>query len=505
MDVRVEFPVNRPGPNQPAPSVQYLPPSELSAYIFDKNHVYSNNGHDVSKGLKHYDPEYNENNPHSSSHDLNEGFETFTSYEEAADPHLDDLLHDLKDAEHKHEFESSADFITYRGMLTHLLTAQYDRFAEFSMKATSFDGQIFIEEDFEAKQVRKAEQAAQPPRRGQRFSQAQMSYWGYKYEAIITLPEEFEDCSHQEIYEHRRAPVENASQYISVVETGFGNHKVVIGGEVDAIQGDWKPWNCTHPYVELKTSRWPFFEKGDTDVANMRMWEGKMLKWWAQSFLLAVRQVVIGLRDDDGVLLHQAQYDVNKIPRFVQGGLKTWSAEHCVAFLDRFLTFLKAHVSQGGVWRISLRKTFGNQPKKIVLERVEETGTGDIVSKEFKEWRAALNAGNVPPYEWEYGPMTYEQWVRWMEGRQQAPGFFDESGQKKIGKKDGLRKERYNPGAPIVCMQRFDGEDYAAWAARIRSFGIRVPDDLYGQKFGSWEDRHRFWGIDRPPPGYDKR
>lgn len=61
-----------------------------------------------------------------------------------------------------------------------------------------------------------------------------MSYWGYKFETLSTLPRIWDDCSRTEIETRDREVVSNEAQFCSIVKTGFGDVRVVLGGEVDA-------------------------------------------------------------------------------------------------------------------------------------------------------------------------------------------------------------------------------------------------------------------------------
>jgi RAT1-interacting protein len=57
---------------------------------------------------------------------------------------------------------------------------------------------------------------------------------GYKFEALATLPRTWAECSREEIKGRCDEVVNQEPQYCSVVQTGFGKTKLLIGGEVDA-------------------------------------------------------------------------------------------------------------------------------------------------------------------------------------------------------------------------------------------------------------------------------
>ncbi|KAK6041255.1 RAI1 like protein [Cooperia oncophora] len=62
--------------------------------------------------------------------------------------------------------------------------------------------------------------------------------------------------------------------------------RLVYSGEVDAINKDGDP-------IELKTQR---------HALEGTFWKQKSMKWWLQSFLIGIRDIVVGYRDDDGIV-----------------------------------------------------------------------------------------------------------------------------------------------------------------------------------------------------------
>jgi len=44
----------------------------------------------------------------------------------------------------------------------------------------------------------------------------------------------------------------------------------------------------------------------------------KLIKWWAQSFLIGVPKIVCGFRDDDGIVHRLEEFKTQDIPRYCQ-------------------------------------------------------------------------------------------------------------------------------------------------------------------------------------------
>lgn len=145
----------------------------------------------------------------------------------------------------------------------------------------------------------------------------------------------------------------------------------------------YKPENPEDPatWIELKTARPPTGER-DTLI-----YEKKLLKFWAQSFLLGVPRIIIGFRNRDGFLVNIEEMMTQRIPGIVQKtGRRSWNGNTCISFAGAFLEFLRHTVVGDGVWRI--RKIARSDV--IQVYQVDETGTGAILSKKFIEWRADL-------------------------------------------------------------------------------------------------------------------
>ncbi|KAJ5491619.1 Decapping nuclease rai1 [Penicillium diatomitis] len=328
--------------------------------------------------------------------DLNIGFDTFQKLDDSADEHLDALLETIMAMEKETGKKCETDVITWRGMMTKIRD-EYNMLSRnivrnTTLNASSQDQSIvltshamlstrFIEEHNAYKNQQKHIQKNQrmPPGMA---SQELMMYWGYKFEALSVLRKPWDETSRAEIEGRQDEVVNNSAQYCSVVKTGMGHVRMVLGGEVDAVW-DCKPVLKEHPihWVELKTSA---EIRNDRDMVK---YERKLLKFWAQSFLLGVPKIIVGFRDQQGIVRRLEELDTASIPGKVKSvGRGSWDGNICINFAAGFLDWLKQVVQGEGVWRI--RKL----EKSHVIEvfKIEETGHGDILSSSFKSWRESL-------------------------------------------------------------------------------------------------------------------
>lgn len=342
-------------------------PREIAWFSFDEEHTYRQ---DDSSLRYYYQP--------TLPADLSKGFETFRNLDDTADDHLDGLLQALVHYEGQKRAKLETDFVTWRGMMTKIMVTPFSNFDSWEMNATRFQDTIFIEENHGKKLDSRAEQYRQVPVRGA-MSQDLMSYWGYKFESISLLNQHWCFTDRTEVDSREDIQVSNYAQYCSIVRTGFGKSKMVIGGEVDAVLDVRNPEpGGQNNWVELKTTAELVNEK------EQNKYERKLMKFWAQSFLLGVPNIVVGFRDQQGWLRRLEQLDTQGIPdKILKSSRRMWDGQTCINFTSAVLEWLKEVIVGEGVWRI--RKA----EKSSVLEvyKVEEAGTGDILSEVFLQWR----------------------------------------------------------------------------------------------------------------------
>lgn len=212
---------------------------------------------------------------------------------------------------------------------------------------------------------------------------------GYKFESISVLPKPWAECTRAEIENRDADVVNNNEQYCSIVRTGIGKSALVLGGEVDCILGE-KPSNpdAPIPWIELKTTA----EPPNDHPREVQKFERKLLRFWAQSFLLGVPKIMVGYRTGDGFLTRIQELETQRVPGLVSRGQGTWNGNICINMTAAFLEFLKATImATEGVWRIK-RARNGND---IQVSKIEPSGTGNIVPQSFKDHRDRVLAAEV--------------------------------------------------------------------------------------------------------------
>ncbi|XP_061701814.1 decapping and exoribonuclease protein-like [Syngnathoides biaculeatus] len=218
------------------------------------------------------------------------------------------------------------DFVTSRGRLTKVLCTPYEALTEWALAVTKFKGVLYINEV--------ETDVARQDREDRTESHTENIYWGYKFEqyvcadAIGALPDP-------------SGVVNSNEAFYSVVRTRLANHRLLFSGEVDCRLKDRDAPPAPACYLELKTSA-----VSRTDKQRSKFNRFKLLKWWAQSFLLGVPRVVAGFRNDDGVVVSVRTYRTAEIPRLVRDEPLPWTPAVCVNFCNEFLSYVKRVVTE---------------------------------------------------------------------------------------------------------------------------------------------------------------
>lgn len=117
--------------------------------------------------------------------------------------------------------------------------------------------------------------------------------------------------------------------------------RVLYGAEMDGIVSNEPVDKCCMnddllnrlEFVEVKAKR---RETNRRQADNF--YRFKTRNWWCQSFLVNIRRIFVGLRDDRGIVDEIKEMSLNEIDR---DSREFWSASVCMAFCSQFLAKVK--------------------------------------------------------------------------------------------------------------------------------------------------------------------
>ncbi|CAI5440268.1 unnamed protein product [Caenorhabditis angaria] len=208
-----------------------------------------------------------------------------------------------------------AEFFTWRGLLTKIGAAVYAGSGDtWRFRAFRIHGVVFMCEEETEDKTRKME--AQTDR------EKHMTYWGHKFEQYMTLDDGMD-------LPDTTQPVSTREEFATVIRTTLESSQpnrrqpleLFYSAEIDCLDRDGK-------YVELKTN------KGD-----LRGWfwtaGAKSLKWWLQSFLVAIDYLVVGHRDDRGIVTRVSSIQTAQLQKQSQ-----WYGGAAIRLISQVLTQL---------------------------------------------------------------------------------------------------------------------------------------------------------------------
>ena len=166
--------------------------------------------------------------------------------------------------------------------------------------------------------------------------------------------------------------------FCTVTRTRLQKHSLVMGAEVDCCLKSFRDKPSFKPpknYIELKTTRIMQYYKQKQNFARY-----KLLKFWAQSFLAGLPRVIVGERDDDGVVLELKTYDTMQIPSQARQFSSDWNASVCLNFLDKFLSWMKEIVVEDNP--DSVYMFYFNEP----FDKITVTFSSDGHERFLPEW-----------------------------------------------------------------------------------------------------------------------
>ncbi|XP_075228083.1 decapping and exoribonuclease protein-like [Lycorma delicatula] len=216
-------------------------------------------------------------------------------------------------------------FLTYRGNLTTVMCSPYENNDDWTICARMCDGIVYLNSFETDNDILKSANVSD-------FQKKCMS-WGFKFEQFVLTDDPTKKPDTNLVLNENE-------ELCCVFERRIGGHRIVYGAEMDGVVSDkilsvdgLEESLSKVQFIELKTSR--IIERFNQD-RNFRRY--KMLKWWSQSYLVGIKTIICGFRDDNGIVKILKRYDVDELPKLASG---LWDKNVCLNFLNRFLHFVR--------------------------------------------------------------------------------------------------------------------------------------------------------------------
>ncbi|XP_026542689.1 decapping and exoribonuclease protein isoform X2 [Notechis scutatus] len=353
-----------------APFPFYRRPAEMGCFSLDAKRCF----HGDSRQLRYYAPPPCEGP--SPGFDLRDGYRNrYVQRDDSVREGLEHLLQWIVQNRKQLQTEDkgkllNADFVTWRGHLTKVLTTPYESREGWLLAVTLFRGTLYISE-FET-------EAARREREQRSEMLKELMYMGYKFEQYMCAdtPDGIPDPT---------GVVNTNEAFCTVIRSRLGNHSLLFSGEVDCTDPrspSPQPPSC---YVELKTSK-----VMHSPAQRRSFYRHKIIKWWAQSFLPGVSRIVAGYRGPDGSVVGLETFETMKIFRLIRDDPGCWKPAVCMNFCAAFLAFLKTVVTEDNPKLVHL---FAWNPGQPVSFTVHQDSHYCFLPDWYVE---ALSAGSPP-------------------------------------------------------------------------------------------------------------
>eukprot|EP00124_Ichthyophonus_hoferi_P001677 Ihof_evm5s94 gene=Ihof_evmTU5s94 len=194
--------------------------------------------------------------------------------------------------------DMGSDFVMFRGMMSKIMATPYAPEEGWKFGACKFGGAIYIDE-------LPTEQKLERMQKNTSLRNQQMCYWGYKFEdycTVNTLQKAMEPPKDEDF----TGPVDDSLQFCNLFQTALDDKKLLLSAEIDCIM----PGRNEKEYVELKTNR---VLENEWQVTRFEKF--KLLKFWIQSFLANIPYVIVGFRDDNGIVRSVQKFNTLEIPK----------------------------------------------------------------------------------------------------------------------------------------------------------------------------------------------
>lgn len=211
------------------------------------------------------------------------------------------------------------------------------------------------------------------------------SYFGYAFESYCTaaFPDPGQDP--KKLPNGWSGNVNTNVQWCSVVKTKLGDNRLIIGGEVDCVDGKYTGQPDT--FVELKTS---LTIRNSQDEARF---EKKLLKFYFQSFLLGVPNIKVGFRTPAGRITDVQPFKTVQLPRLVRGKPGAWDPNLCLDWGSKFLTFLRSSIDNWDSLPPYKQTSDANGPKAVSKLGAPDDQIDLQKLKQRRVWRATFFPG----------------------------------------------------------------------------------------------------------------
>lgn len=207
-----------------------------------------------------------------------------------------------------------ADFVCFRGVLRFLMSTPYDKYRFWTVDAAKLKDTIYLSMDTDMHPKKSVPQYFYPSKNSIKFHRSVFS---------LDPQVEVKEQSNEIIYENE--------EFCIALSTRIDNQlKLIFGMQCDGVESE----TAIRSLDSLKTSKLRVLKSLKVDGKFKYLTPHVSLKWWCQSYVSAIENIYVGIRDDDWMIKKIMTYSIDKLEE--ENG-KHWSRNVCLNFLKNFL------------------------------------------------------------------------------------------------------------------------------------------------------------------------
>ncbi|CAF3736466.1 unnamed protein product [Adineta steineri] len=204
------------------------------------------------------------------------------------------------------------DFLSWRGVLRLIMFSIFEKHSDWLLAVIKFKNAYFLCEYVTDSQIKEEQNMTAQHR--------SFCYYGHKFEEYVTK---------------NNTSIETlnpSKQFSGVFQSTIGSHRLLYGAEMDCVI---ERSSSTTEHIELKVCA------GKTLDDLPFRYNRKFAKWWIQCFLVGIKTMIIGLRDDNGIVNTLTPLNISQMEQAAE----TWTRQSFFNFFLSFADFLKKHVT----------------------------------------------------------------------------------------------------------------------------------------------------------------
>lgn len=208
-----------------------------------------------------------------------------------------------------------ADILCMRGTMKKIMKTPYNANEPWTLLVTKFKGTLYM-----------INWKADDGTRDEYEVPKNVGFWGHKFEQYMKGdPDD---------------PLDANEEYRSVLKLVLGDFSFLYSPEVDCAD----PEEFEEDYQDLRAFVTVKCSREITDERRMRNYRKfKLCDWWVESQLSGIPRIIVGFRNDDGIVHTLELLKTEELP---EQGQNEWEPSVCINFFIAFLKFMKKRVEQ---------------------------------------------------------------------------------------------------------------------------------------------------------------